>query len=83
MKRNVWFVQVDISSGKDSKVVYLPYTAGVIVANAWRNEKVSASYEFKDFVFIRRNIEAVAEEMENPAVVGFSNYCWNTEYGLQ
>ena len=46
MKRNVWFVQVDVSSGKDSKVVYLPYTAGVIVANAWRNEKVAASYEF-------------------------------------
>ena len=56
MKRNVWFVQVDISSGKDSKVVYLPYTAGVIVANAWRNKKVSETYEFKDFVFIRRNI---------------------------
>ncbi|MBQ2842501.1 MAG: radical SAM protein [Clostridia bacterium] len=82
MKRNVWFVQVDVSSGKDSKVVYLPYTAGVIVANAWRNEKVSASYEFKDFIFIRKNVEAAVEEMENPAVVGFSNYCWNTEYNL-
>lgn len=82
MKRNVWFVQVDVSSGKDSKVVYLPYTAGVIIANAWRNEKVSASYEFKDFVFIRKNVEAVAEEMDNSAVVGFSNYCWNTEYNL-
>lgn len=82
MKRNVWFVQVDISSGKDSKVVYLPYTAGVIVANAWRSKKVSELYEFKDFVFIRRNIEAVVEEMENPSVVGFSNYCWNTEYNL-
>lgn len=82
MKRNVWFVQVDVSSGKDSKVVYLPYTAGVIVANAWRNKKVSDSYEFRDFIFIRMNVEAVVEEMDNPAVVGFSNYCWNTEYNL-
>lgn len=82
MQRNVYFVQVDVSSGKDSKVVYLPYTAGVIVANAWQKKTVSETYEFKDFVFIRKNIECVVSEMENPSVVGFSNYCWNTEYNL-
>lgn len=82
MKRNVYFVQVDVSSGKDSKVVYLPYTAGVIVANAWQNKAVAEAYEFKDFVFIRKNIVSIVSEMENPSVVGFSNYCWNTEYNL-
>ena len=41
MKKNVYFVQVDVSSGKDSKVVYLPYTAGVIVANAFSDEAAS------------------------------------------
>lgn len=82
MKRNVYFVQVDVSSGKDSKVFYLPYTAGVIVANAWKNQKVSESYEFKEFIFIRKNIESAVAEMDNPSVVGFSNYCWNTEYNL-
>ncbi len=82
MSRNVYFVQVDVSSGKDSKVVYLPYTAGVIIANAWKNESVAAVYDFKDFIFIRKNVEAVVDEMESPAVVGFSNYCWNTEYNL-
>ena len=82
MKRNVYFIQVDVSSGKDSRVVYLPYTAGVIIANAWKREKVAATYEFKDFIFIRKTVEDVAEEMENPSVVGFSNYCWNTEYNL-
>ena len=34
--KNVYFVQVDVSSGKDSKVVYLPYTSGVIIANAYK-----------------------------------------------
>lgn len=82
MRRNVYFVQVDVSSGKDSKVVYLPYTAGVIVANSWCNEQVALLYEFKDFIFIRKNIESVVNEMDEPAVVGFSNYCWNTEYNL-
>lgn len=81
-KANVYFVQADVSSGKDSKVVYLPYTAGVIVANAWRSSRVASLYEFKDFIFIRKNIEQVVAEMESPAVVGFSNYCWNTEYNL-
>ncbi len=82
MRRNVYFVQVDVSSGKDSRVVYLPYTAGVIVANAWKNEKVALAYEFKEFIFIRKSIESVVDGMQNPAVVGFSNYCWNTEYNL-
>ena len=63
-------------------MVYLPYTAGVIVANAWRSSRVASLYEFKDFIFIRKNIEQVVTEMESPAVVGFSNYCWNTEYNL-
>lgn len=82
VKKNVYFVQVDVSSGKDSRVVYLPYTAGVIIANAFCNAQVTASYEFKDFIFIRKNIEEVVSEMDDPAVVGFSNYCWNTEYNL-
>lgn len=82
-KKNVYFVQVDVSSGKNSKVVYLPYTSGVIIANAWKNEAVSAEYNFKDFIFIRKDIETVVAEMEDPAVVGFSNYCWNTEYHLE
>lgn len=81
-KLNVYFVQPDVSSGGESKVVYLPYTAGVIVANAWRREAVSSRYEFKDFIFIRKNIDRTVSEMEAPSVVGFSNYCWNTEYNL-
>lgn len=80
--KNVYFVQVDVSSGKNSKVVYLPYTSGVIIANAFKNPVVKKAYSFKDFIFIRKNIEEVISEMENPAVVGFSNYCWNTEYHL-
>ena len=80
--KNVYFVQVDVSSGKNSKVLYLPYTSGVIIANAFKNPVVKENYRFKDFIFIRKNIEEVISEIENPAVVGFSNYCWNTEYHL-
>ena len=80
--KNIYFVQVDVSSGKNSKVIYLPYTSGVIIANAFKNPAVRDNYDFKDFIFIRKNIEDVVSEMENPAVVGFSNYCWNTEYHL-
>ncbi len=75
-------MQVDVSSGKNSKVVYLPYTAGVIVANAWERDAVKSAYDFKEFIFIRKEIESVVAELENPAVLGFSNYCWNTEYNL-
>ncbi len=80
--KNVYFVQADVSSGKDSRVVYLPYTAGVIVANAWKNETVAAEYCFKEFLFLRNDVENIVDTMEQPSVVGFTNYCWNTEYNL-
>ncbi len=75
-------MQVDVSSGKNSKVVYLPYTAGVIIANAFVRDAVKSAYDFREFIFIRKEIESVVAELENPAVLGFSNYCWNTEYNL-
>lgn len=80
--KNVYFVQVDVASGMESTVIYLPYTAGVIVANAWENEKVKSEYEFKDFFMFREPVEEVVARLDNPAVIGFTNYCWNTEYNL-
>lgn len=78
--KNVYFVQVDVSACLGAQNAYLPYTAGILVASAWKSEIVKKNYCFKEFIFLREDIEAVVERLDNPFVVAFSNYCWNTEY---
>ena len=78
--KNVYFVQVDISSNLGTKSAYLPYTAGILVANAWESEIVKNNCSFKEFIFLRENIDSVLERMDNPGIAAFSNYCWSTEY---
>ena len=78
--KNLYLVQVDVSACTGAEQAYLPYTAGVLAANAFLNETVKENYCFKEFIFLREDVDNVIERMENPAVVGFSNYCWNTEF---
>ncbi len=78
--KNVYFVQVDVSAGLGEKNAYLPYTAGILAASAWQSEIVKREYEFKEFIFLREDVDSVVSRMDEPAAVAFSNYCWNTEY---
>lgn len=78
--QNVYFVQVDVSAAQGAQNAYLPYTAGILAANAWQSETVKNRFRFKEFIFLREDVNAVVARMEAPAVAAFSNYCWNTEY---
>ncbi len=78
--KNVYFVQVDVSASSGTQNAYLPYTAGILVASAFTSEIVKENYEFKDFIFLREDINAVLEKLDNPSFMGFSSYCWSTEY---
>lgn len=80
MRKNVYFVQADITVSVKSKSVYLPYTAGVLVASAFQSGIVRENCCFKEFIFYRENIEDVLQRIEKPAFIGFSCYSWNTEY---
>lgn len=78
--KNIYFVQVDVSASSETQNAYLPYTAGILVASAFKSEAVKANCSFKEFIFLREDVENVVSRMENPAFVGFSCYCWSTEY---
>lgn len=69
-------------TGHSFKAAYLPYAAGLLIAYALTDETIKNEYEFKRFIFTRESTDKVVEEMENPAVVGFSNYIWNTQYNI-
>ncbi len=78
--KNIYFVQVDVSASSKTQNAYLPYTAGILVASAFTSEIVKSEYCFKEFIFLREDVDTVVSRMENPQVVGFSSYCWSTEY---
>ncbi|MBQ6420939.1 MAG: radical SAM protein [Clostridia bacterium] len=78
--RNVYFVQVDVSACLGAQNAYLPYTAGILAATAWTSRTVKQHFLLKEFIFLRESIFDVVSRMEDPAIVAFSNYCWNTEY---
>lgn len=79
-KKNVYFVQVDVSASSGTQNAYLPYTAGILVASAFKSTVVRNSCTFKEFIFLRENIDTVLSRLDNPAFIGFSCYCWSTEY---
>lgn len=78
--KNIYFVQVDVSASSDTQNAYLPYTAGILAASAFSSETVRKNCRFKEFIFLREEIGSVVSRMDNPAFVGFSCYCWSTEY---
>ena len=81
--KNIYMVQASNTyTGNSFKAAYLPYAAGLLIAYALTDETIRSEYEFKRFVFTREATDKVVEEMESPAVVGFSNYIWNTQYNL-
>lgn len=79
--KNVYMVQASTThKGNNFKAAYLPYAVGLLVSYAWTNETIKNEYCFKRFIFTREDIESAVASLENPAVIGFSNYVWNTEY---
>jgi len=80
-KRNIYLVQVDILRRLPGRyTTYLPYAVGQLWACARRAPAVARGYALRDIFFLRDPIPGVVARMEEPFLVGFSCYCWNTEY---
>ena len=81
--KNVYMVQASTTYGGNVfKSAYLPYAVGLLAANAWSDDTVKKEYEFKRFIFTREPTDECLASLESPAVMGFSNYIWNTRYNL-
>ncbi len=81
--KNIYMVQASNTyTGNSFKAAYLPYAVGLLVAYAFRDEKIKSEYEFRRFIFTREETDSAVSGMESPAFVGFSNYIWNTQYNL-
>ncbi len=66
-----------------SKAVYLPYAVGTIAAYAWQFKEIKDNYLLKELLFLKSDLEETVNSMEDPYLIGFSNYLWNVEYNLE
>lgn len=81
--KNMYLVQASNTYvGRGFRAAYLPYAVGLLAAYAFEDEKIKKEYSFKRFIFTREKTDKAVQSMEAPAVVGFSNYIWNTQYNL-
>jgi radical SAM superfamily enzyme YgiQ (UPF0313 family) len=76
-KRSIYFVQVGFAFDKS---VYLPYATGCLAAYSLQFKDFRNNYEIKPFVYKREKIGNIVAKVENPSIVAFSNYAWNTEF---
>lgn len=79
--RNIYLIQAGelFNEGK-SKGAYFPYAVGTLAAYAWNDENIRNKYALKRFIFYREEISSALNSLENPFLVGFSNYIWNFSY---
>ena len=83
--KNVYFVQPNNALSESSylpSAVYLPYAVGAIAAYSFSREEIKKEYNLCEFIFTKLPIDIALEKIENPYIIGFSNYMWSVEYNL-
>ena len=80
MKKNIYFVQPNTLLGNS---IYYPYAVGVLASYALQFDDINSAYELKGIFFKEDPIEDVFSAIENPFIIGFSNYFWNYNYNLE
>jgi len=81
VKKNVYLVQVyTVLRTPRFTTAYFPYAAGDLWVYAKQEPTIDETYALGEIMFLREPIETAAARMEDPYIVGFSCYCWSTEY---
>ncbi len=78
--KKIYFIQPNTMLGNS---VYFPYAVGVLASYALQFEEINSVYELGGIIFKEDTTEEVLNSIENPFIVGFSNYFWNYEYNLE
>ncbi|MBQ6873949.1 MAG: cobalamin-dependent protein [Clostridia bacterium] len=77
MKKKIYLIQVALSY---SSPCFLPYSAGCIAAFLKKDADILKNYEIADVIGMREKIPDILKRIDNPYLVGFTNFVWNLEY---
>lgn len=62
--------------------MYLPYSSAMLWSYVNQFDDIQNHYELKDIFFEKLDPNLYIEKLDNPDIVLFSNYGWNTRYHL-
>ena len=68
---------------KEFNIHFLPYSTGVLWSFCCTSDLVKQNVELHKLVWRREDIEPLAQELKDNAVVGFSCYIWNWNYNKE
>lgn len=63
----------------ENQFVFLPYSAGCVWAYAEQMKTVTRD-QLGGLYFIKKPIDEIVNDFDNPGLVGFSHYIWNENY---
>ena len=72
MKKNIYLAQINVTYS--DRIAYLPYAAGCIASYAWDDSRIKEEYNLGEILFLREKIEDALKRIENPFVVGISEW---------
>ena len=73
----LYFFQCQESYGNN---IYLPYSSGILWAYVSQFDDIVQNYELVDIFFEKIEIQTYIDRLDNPDLLLFSNYGWNTTY---
>lgn len=73
----LYFFQCQESYGNN---IYLPYSSGILWAYVSQFDDIVKNYELVDIFFEKIEIQTYIDRLDNPDLLLFSNYGWNTTY---
>ena len=71
MKKQVYLFEIsDITENQ----VKLPYSTGLIWGHCILDNAIKSNYELGGWIYYRDKIDCILSKVENPSIVGFSNF---------
>ncbi len=76
MKKQIYLFEI---SDNFVGQVKLPYGTGLIWGYCAQDDTIKSNYELGGWIYYRDEIDRIMGKIDNPSVVGFSNFVWNTQ----
>jgi len=80
--KNIYLAQFTYAQ-EMTPYIYFPYSVGTIWAYAQTNTTITDNYRLAKFLMLTKPVDELVDSLDNPYLIGFSIYVWNTEYSIQ
>ena len=76
-KKNVYLFEINDVIANQIK---LPYSTGIIWSHCILDKQITDNYKLDGWFYYRQDMDAIFNQIKDPAVVGFNSFVWNWRY---